>query len=175
MSHKLQIICCAESARPSADNRYFFPCRWLTLGRNDFSCKVCCHALQSSDINCIINHISAASGLTWMLTDKSTGCWKWIIFTNQPDSILISAFIDKRNISRYIYARRTQRHTWNRLLIIAVATAQLDMCHIFIMKANQSFVHHIGRFIANGAVSRLHNTKRGFLHLVQNLYGSSSI
>ena len=48
-------------------------------------------AFQRTDIDGIVYHITAAVGLTGVLTYKGTGSGEWIVFANQLYRVIITA------------------------------------------------------------------------------------
>ena len=83
---------------------------------------------KRQDIDRAVDHISAASCFTWMLTDQCTCGREWIILADEFYCILIPSHSYQCYITRNIYLRRTERDTWYRLFKRCRTPFIMDMC-----------------------------------------------
>ena len=175
MSHELQIVGSAQAPGAAAQHGNPFPCRRSAGRRIHLTCIVCRHPLQSPDIDRIVHHIPAASGLAGMLTDKPACGRERVVLADQPHRVRIAPLPDQGYVSRHIHMSRTEGHAGHRLVVAAGTSAVPDMFNIVIPVAHQSLVDHAGRLVADGAVRRLHNGEGCLLHVVQCLHGGLSV
>ena len=109
-------------------------------------------AFQRTDIDGIVYHITAAVGLTGVLTYKGTGSGEGIVLANQLYRVIITAVSYQCNITGNIHMGRTERDTGDALLQIAQTTVFRNMGDEIIAKIAHTLVHHAGRFITDGTV-----------------------
>ena len=107
VSHQLQIVSRAKPSRASAKHCHFLAGGRGACRRVYLACVICRHPLQPADIHRVIHHISPASRLTGMLTDKTTCGGERIVLADQTDSIRIASLSDQGNIPRDIHMSRT--------------------------------------------------------------------
>ena len=141
MSHQRQEVCSCHSGRTSTDDCYFFACRYVCL-RN---CYLICSNLvyrvffNTTDIDGIIDQVSAAALLTWMLTDHGTCSWQRVITTDQVDRICVITLMNVCNVTRNINMCRTECHAWDLLTYIGRTFPFFYMALILICKSFKSF------------------------------------
>ena len=105
-----------------------------------------------------------------MLADEAAGGRERIILTDQPDGIRVPPFAHKRHVAGNVHVSRTERHAGHRLVVCTCTASVLNMPHIVVPVTDQSLVHHIGCFIANGTVCGLHDGKGSFFHQIQGFH-----
>ena len=101
----------------TTDDCNLLACGWCTCRNRYFIrwCVIYNITLHTTDIDGVINNISAATRLTWMLTDQGTCRRERIVFTDQANCILTASLTCQCNISRNIHMRRAKCDTRDRL------------------------------------------------------------
>ena len=92
MAHDRQEVSGRQSAWTAAYDSYAFTCvvhffRYVHLGAVIYSVS-----LKSAYVYRRVDEISPASRFTWMFTDKSAYCRERVVFADEVDRIVVTAF-----------------------------------------------------------------------------------
>ena len=102
--------------------------------------KLDSHEIENHpDIDGIIDQVSTAALLTWMLTDHGTCSWQRVITTDQVDRICVITLMNVCNVTRNINMCRTECHAWDLLTYIGRTFPFFYMALILICKSFKSF------------------------------------
>lgn len=101
-----------------------------------------------------------------MFTNKCTGTRERIVLTNETHRVGVALFVDERDITRNIHARRTQRDTGHRLGQSGDAAMVNHVLDIVFPEALHAAQYHLSRLGADGAVGRSGNDARGLFDQV---------
>ena len=177
MSHQRQEVCSRHSGRTSTDDRYFFACRYVCL-RNGY--LICCNLIyrvffDTTDIDRIIDQISTATLLTWMLTDHGTCSWQRVVATDQIDCICVISLMNVCNVTRNINMCRTECHTWDLLTYIGRTFPFLYMALIFVCECFKSFQNLDSGLITDGTVCSITDHDGNLSHLVHHFHSADAI
>ena len=149
MPHSLQIIRSAQTTGSSADNGDPLSGRFCTGLWRHIAGMIDSIALDTADIDGIIQHVSPASRFTRMLTDIGTDGREGIILPYQSDSIGISSFLHQCDIAGNIHTGRTHGNTGNRLIQTGRTASVQDMLLIIIPKSLHTLQHHVGSLLSD--------------------------
>ena len=110
-----------------------------------------------------------------MFADEAAGSRERVVLSYKSNSICITFFLYKGEISRYINMGRAEGNTRNRLLCLAVTAAVSDMFLKIITAGGYSLVYHICGFIADSTVSRFRYGFCGLLYERDDVHSCISV
>ena len=99
-----------------------------------------------------------------MLTYESAGAGEGIVLSDERDGVSKTSFPYKRYIARDIHMGGAECHAGNGLGCHAGAALMSDMLFIVLTAVEHALKHHACRFIAYGAVCRLHDGSGSILN-----------
>ena len=171
VAHQLEVIGGAESAGAAAHNGNPFAGGGGVFRGGNYAGVIDSVPLEAADVDGIIDHIPAAAGLAGMLADEGAGGGEGVILADQAHCVGIAALGHQGDIAGDIHPGGAEGHAGHRLVQAACAAAVADMLLVILPVTPDAFEHHIGGFIADGAVSGGDDDAGGFLDEVNGIHG----
>ena len=175
VAHKGQVIGGGKAAGTAADNGDTLAGGGTALGRRHDSGMIHGIAFETTNIYSAFNHIAAAAGFAGMLADAAAGAGEWIILTDQPDRVGITARGHQGHIAGDIHTGGTLGHTGHRLIEIAGAAALGNMGNVVLPEAVQALEDHLCRFITDGTVSGIGDDLGRVFNGLQGVQGGAAV
>jgi hypothetical protein len=114
-------------------------------------------ALQTPDIDGVVDHVPAAPGLAGVLADVGAGSGEGIVLTDQAHGVGVASLAHQRHVARHVHAGGTQRHTGDRQLQTGQTPVVQDVLLVIVPETVQTVQHQPRRVPSDGAVGGVHN------------------
>ena len=95
MTHERKVIRCGKSARTTADNSNTLSGRFRTFRVGNNACMVDRIALETADVDRVVDHVAAAARLARMLADIGAGRGERIVLADELHGVGVAAILDQ--------------------------------------------------------------------------------
>ena len=167
VAHQCQIVSAAQSAGAAANDRHTLSCGRCAFRLRHIAGMIHRIALQPTNIQRRIDHISAAACLAGVLADIGAGRGHGIVLADQAHGIGAAALTNQCHITGYIHTCRTHGYAGHRQRQTGKTAMMLNMFDVILAKALQAVHHQSGSVTANGTVSRIDNAAGCLFNNVQ--------
>ena len=131
--------------------------------------------LQAPDVDGVVHHLPAATGLAGVLADVGAGCGEGIVLPNEADCVGIAPLPHQGDIAGDIHPGGAQGHTGDGILQTAQAAVAEDVFLIVVPDAVEARQHQLGGVDADGAVRGGHDYLRRVLDQLEDVQGRPSV
>ena len=123
VTHEGKIICRGKAGRAAADDGDSFSGSFGSCRHGYVAGAIHRHALESADVERVVDQTAAAVRFARMLTNERAGGRERVVFANQAHRVGVAAGLHQSDIARDVHMGGTQRHTRHRRVKVRGAVA----------------------------------------------------
>ena len=170
VAHQRQIVGTAQAAGTAANDGHALSCGRCAFRLRHIAGMIHRIALQPTNIQRRIDHISAAACLAGVLADIGAGSGHGIILADQAHGVGAAALAYQCHIAGYIHTCRTHGHAGHRQRQAGETAMMLNMFDVILAEALQSVHYQSGSVTADGTVGRIDNAAGCLFNNVQRAH-----